>query len=143
MPTDPQYLVRYYRGAYDQRRVKFKSRAEAGVYARKQAPPLKQAPQVDNGLYQQPAAPVGPQHYGTTSTEPVPVARAILGKPPPLPAPSPQPYYQSATYCHVGPAGERTNFSPQDCALIHQAKMRCDGRRLYDHDPDFISIAAT
>jgi hypothetical protein len=133
MPTDPQYLVRYYRGAYDPSRVKFKSRAEAGVYDR---PPLKQAKQVDNGLYQQPPAP-GPR--GTT----LPVAKATLLQPPRLPAPSPQPYYQSATYCHVGPAGERTNFSPQDCALIHQAKMRCDGRRLYDHDPDFISIAAT
>jgi hypothetical protein len=43
----------------------------------------------------------------------------------------------SATYCHVGPDGHRYNFSPQDCALIHQAKMRCDGC-LHYHDPDSI-----
>jgi hypothetical protein len=65
---------------------------------------------------------------------------ATLMQPPSKPAPSPQYYQQpvpSATYCHVGPAGERTNFTPQDCALIHQAKMRCDGR-LHYHDPDSI-----
>ena len=99
MPTDPQYLVRYYRGTYDPSRVKVRSRpATAQPQASRSAPsaiPLFAAPAQITGTY---------TGYGS-----------------------------SATYCHVAPDGQRTNFSPQDCALIHQAKMRCDGC-LYYHD---------
>jgi hypothetical protein len=101
MPTDPQYLVRYYRGTYDPSRVKVRSRpATAQPQASRSAPsaiPLFAAP-----------------------------AQILVGQ-------QPVPSGTSATYCHVAPDGQRTNFSPQDCALIHQAKMRCDGC-LYYHD---------
>jgi hypothetical protein len=106
LASDPEYLIRYYRGEYDQGRVPYKTRAQAlgSAEGRLRA---RAVPALGSALRQRSSADAAPMKN--------------YSPPPPLPN---MPSNRGPKYCHVAPDGQRQPFSDADNALINGALQR-------------------